>query len=231
MDQRSRLKSHFALLKPLQLRLPWLPCGRCSQSFFVFRECWVRMRPVPLAPSLLLPSQLRCCKARFSAMPKQLENHMSSAQHSCLGQGQWVGTCMGQWVSEGEWDLTWPHIPTWLITSISSSAVLLRAGLKASMRLATVVARSLLANIQVPGLQRKIMVVGATPIQQELHMMQQLAAMTGASSPGATAIARRKSRARQLALSGILSNPEVLHGQARHLDAVTSYILILVLYI
>ena len=93
--------------KPLQLRLPWLPCGRCSQSFFVSQQSGVRMRRVPLAASLLLPSQQLCCKAQSSATPRLQQDHMSSALHSCLGQGQWVATCR-KWDA---WDLGWAHIP------------------------------------------------------------------------------------------------------------------------
>ena len=71
LQELSKPKISFCpFQKPLQLRLPWLPCGRCSQSFFVFQQSGVRMRRVPLAASLLLPSQQLCCKAQSSATPR-----------------------------------------------------------------------------------------------------------------------------------------------------------------
>ena len=110
LQEHSKPKISFCpFQKPLQLRLPWLPCGRCSQSFFVSQQSGVRMRRVPLAASLLLPTQQLCCKAQSSATPRLQQDHTSSAPHSCLGQGQWVATCRRRrW---GAWDLGWAHIP------------------------------------------------------------------------------------------------------------------------
>eukprot|EP00438_Fugacium_kawagutii_P030442 Skav216227 [mRNA] locus=scaffold238:390745:391581:+ [translate_table: standard] len=100
----------------------------------------VRRMSVLLVPLLLLPSQQLCCKALFNAMPRQLEDPMSSAQYSCSGQAQWV-VMLRTW---DEWDPVWAlacpsHTTTLLYAMPERSRDVLRAPRRACMKVHMVV--------------------------------------------------------------------------------------------